>query len=217
MPHKLPILGSEIPATPRKKKTAYGLGDLFALPIWDKPGDRVHFYGWGVCLAVRWTADCPVGKRAVSFYGFNRVYPKPPLLDEVSDLRPTDAISILADMDRPVHWGRWPRVGALPGFQMRDWPAPPMLNETRVCFSVDENRWDTRNIPRKPYVGDDEDLLFPYLLGLGTGGSLEAVLAHAILYQTRIHYIHVTEEAMAAWRRVLGELVRDGHIKSATF
>ena len=86
----------------------YAEGDLFAVPLRDR--------GYGVGLAAR--AD---GKGIVVGYFFGRRYDAPP---EAGEVDTTHVVWTHMFGDLGLIKGKWPVIGALPGWRREDWPMP---------------------------------------------------------------------------------------------
>lgn len=190
------------------KSVSYELGDLFAVPL--RGG------GFGVAIVVRWLSDKRRGAKAVDVFGFGKLYEQHPSLREVAHLTIFDAVHHITCGDRAMSTGRWPRIGQLPRFRLEDWPVPPHCSGDRMDVPISEDEDGSENVSSLKYIAPHERHHFPQFIALGDSAYLEVMLDHIIRVDNADRRLRVTPESVRIWRRVLGDLIRDGIVKKAT-
>lgn len=209
----------------------YPPGTLFTLPL-----DRG---GFGVCLVARWTANRRLGQRAVTLYGFDRVFAEPPSFEQAATLGIFDTACIMVHMDEELHAGRWKVLGTHPEFSWRRWPDPPCMvdercdppnlaelyrqegkpppprpsGDERLCATARENVWGGKNVQAAPYITPEEFHLLPPRGGLGLFRGMEGFLRMAVCDRNPRYHIAVTPRSLEVWERIRLALVRDGVIE----
>ena len=97
------------------RKLPYGEGDWFAVPL--------HTTGYGVGVVAR----MPRGGKVLLGYFFGPRRDRPPALDEVSALRPAQAVRALRFGDLGLIEGKWPLIGRSPDWDRARWPMPTFV------------------------------------------------------------------------------------------
>ena len=100
-----------------RRKRHYKEGDWFAVPL--KGG------GYALGLIARMKAN------SVGLFGyfFGHRYVAEPMLANAVPLRPTDAFQRLMFSDLDLQNREWPVLGALPGWDRRQWPMPSFVHK----------------------------------------------------------------------------------------
>ncbi len=213
------------------KTSNYEPGSLFSLPL--------ERGGYGVALIASWTADRPLGKRAVFVYGFDRIFEKPPVLEDAIGFAPFDAVHLQSNIDECLSTKEWTVLGKHPAFSPAVWPKPGFIYDHRVGTATwnqawraqkktpppwpkgDENiswqsvpnTWGSVLVDARKYISEHKFECFPPRLGLGIGGALEASLDYAVRDRNELYYTKVTPEAMKVWERVRAALVKEGLVQ----
>jgi hypothetical protein len=94
------------------RKLPYAEGDVFAVPL---EGDG----GYGVGVVARASKKGPT---LGYFFGPRR--DEVPELSDVQDLEAVDNVLVAKFGDLGLIRGRWPIIGALPGWRREEWPMP---------------------------------------------------------------------------------------------
>jgi len=143
----------------------YSEGDWFAVPL--REG------GFGIGVVARANPD---GVLLGYFFGPRRDFP--PSVDEVTDLKATDAVLVRKFGHLGLAQGKWPIVGRAPGWDRDDWPMPVFVRYEEVTgrsFRVFYEDSDPNKLVREEQVepGAAEQGPKDGLLG---AGAVEKVL-----------------------------------------
>ncbi len=194
-------------------------GNLLAIPL--KRG------GWGVVLVAHQHEFGGTPPETIVVYGFDRVFDHVPTFNEAAQFGILDTIHNYYGSDVLCRRGRWKSIGLKPGFRAEDWPRPPeaVLNKdpTTGRFTLrDSDPAEQRivvgaagyaasiNVPAAGLATPEEYMRLPPFRGLGCTDALEASLDLALRDHTPRDYFRVTEQALAAWRRVLARVKEQG-------
>jgi len=146
-------------------KVKYAEGDWFAVPL--REG------GFGVGVIARANPD---GVLLGYFFGPRRE--EPPSVDEVADLKPTDAVMVRKFGHLGLTQGKWPVIGRVPGWGRHDWPMPIFVRYeefTGRSFRVFYDDNDPNKVVREEQVGPGAGEQGPKD-GLLGAGAVEKVL-----------------------------------------
>lgn len=191
----------------KRRAQTYEVGDLIAVPV--KSG------GYAVALIARWTVSPRRGYKIIFTYVFDRLYPELPKLDDLQDLRPTDAIWVKFCGDAAIPIYRWTRIGPLRNFRESDWPECPWrmghdsaVNMDVLCTDV----WGRGIYELAKYVRPEEHALLPPTTGLGNSSILE--WADEVISGKNTYLgFRVTEPAIQLWKRIYQRLEEEGELE----
>ena len=152
------------------RSVPYRDGDLFAVPL--RSGG-----GYGVGVVARHD-----GRGGVLGYLFGKFFSEVPSLDDVSRLRPSEAIRVLRFGDLGLIEKRWLVLGQVEGWNSNDWPIPafgrrePTGGTFRVIYSAEDLRGPAREEP----ISDEECDRLPRD-SLSGAGAVELVLTQLLV------------------------------------
>jgi hypothetical protein len=151
------------------RKLPYSEGDVFAVPLGDG--------GYGVGVVARMN-----GQGAVLGYFFGQRYDEPPELGDVGELSAVDNVLVQVFGDLGLIRGKWPVVGALPGWLREEWPMPAFGRHEELTgryLRVEYADDDPNSRPREVEVSREE---FEHLPedGMAGFGFIEARLTRLL-------------------------------------
>lgn len=187
------------PVHSQNKPVQYAEGDAFAIPFDDGQ--------WGVAVVVR-KAMASKKFGVFSAYGFDRLFDRRPVSDDLNKLTLYDAIAFGEFGGRLVAEGKWPILGAMPGFNRQDWivaprawkgpdgklPADPAR---QYIVIVEEVELRTVGLSNASQFVDTSDLhLLPIDRGNGDSYALSVLLHSAVCYRDPWSLRPVTPRAL---------------------
>jgi Immunity protein 26 len=146
-------------------RTRFGEGDWFALPLRDG--------GFGIGLIARANADgILVG------YFFGRRRDKPPTIDELVSLQPSDAVLVCRFGHLGLRQGKWPIIGHAEPWDPRAWPMPRFVRHEALSgrsFYVLYDDHDPNRLVREERIAPGSTIDGP-TAGLFGSGAVEKVM-----------------------------------------
>ena len=94
-------------------------------------------------------------------YLFGNVRQKPLSIEEVSRLRPDDAVLVVRAVDLHLIDGRWPIIGRDPAWQRSAWPVPEFVRRdelSELAWAVRYSDRDVNVVERETPVAFDTSL-----------------------------------------------------------
>lgn len=187
----------------------YSAGDLVAVPL--------HLRElYSVALVARCESS-DSGTRMILLYGFPEVYPRPPQLESLQSLQPTDATLLEYCVDSAITVGRWTWLGPLRSFCMNTWPIPfdnrddRLYAERHALPSYDSSDpvimhndiLDNLVVSDGSYVTpEDHPYLYPDSMGLCSAPAVELAFRIGHEQRRRDCYFPITSDVLAAWARI---------------
>ncbi len=177
-----------------------------------KSGDWVGYPlaggGFGVALVAARKNGIALFADA-ALYAFPKVFDFFPTLDEITSLRPDDAILFASTSMIVVRDGRWRVLGRQPNFSTSEWPVPATWHLDRdrrepgfICVKIGHDRFqdvqvDPETLALDPKSGDVLNLMM-------SPAAIELSVARAARGQEdRLAVSHrVTPIRIAAWRKI---------------
>jgi hypothetical protein len=150
-------------------KVNYREGDWFAVPLRDG--------GYAVGLIARANL-----RGALLGYFFGPRRPEIPQLQDVSGLRPGDAVLVRKFGHLGIVHANWPLLGRLNGWERRDWPTPVFVRYEELTgrsFHVFYDDDDPNRVLREEQVAPGEAEQAPKD-GLMGAGFTEAILTRLL-------------------------------------
>lgn len=156
------------------RRLPYNDGDWIAVPLRE---------GRGFAVGIVARHD---GRGGVIGYFFGTRFHDEPSLDDVAELRPSDALRVMRFGDLGLVKKRWPVLGKAKEWNPEDWPIPafgrrePTGRAFRVIYSADDLRGPVREEP----ISDEECDRLPRD-ALSGAGAVELVLTELLASGSR--------------------------------
>jgi len=231
------------------RELSYG-GDAVALPTYEVSTLRTWFTVFRTtatrrvrnALVAQWSADRPVGKRALLVYGFGHIHSAPPHREGLAELPDiTDTATVQLVSDESLYRNHWSIVGQLSESEMKSWPRPGFIADRRIMVRdwnqaweaqgkspppwvpSDEtiswckrpSEWETVVVPARKYLDEKDFRYFPCRLGLLLGTAFESTFDYALRDRAELYSITVSATGLRVWERLRQALVADGIIRSS--